>query len=133
MTQHPGKKVYGKGKHRDAVRSSHSYTAFRWGVSVRWVYVKDLSGTHREEYFFTTAQNRVATEVINYYTGRWSIETTFQESRSYLGVDTTRGWSEKTILRREPMLFLLYSIITLIYMELPEKYKNIKFSELTVS
>ena len=35
VTQHPGKKVYGKCKHRDAVRSSHSYTAFRWGH--KWV------------------------------------------------------------------------------------------------
>ena len=28
---HRGKKVFGKGRHRDAVRSSHSYTAFRFG------------------------------------------------------------------------------------------------------
>jgi hypothetical protein len=31
VAEHPGDKVYGKGCHRDAVRSSHSYTAFRWG------------------------------------------------------------------------------------------------------
>ena len=31
VDEHPGNKVYGKGCHRDAVRSSHSYTAFRWG------------------------------------------------------------------------------------------------------
>src|SRR5205085_1471564 len=31
VDEHPGDKVYGKGCHRDAVRSSHSYTAFRWG------------------------------------------------------------------------------------------------------
>src|SRR5437868_4060122 len=28
---HPGRTVYGKGRHRDAVRSSHSYTAWRYG------------------------------------------------------------------------------------------------------
>ena len=32
---HPGVKVYGKGRHRDAVRSSHSYTAWRYGHT--WV------------------------------------------------------------------------------------------------
>ncbi len=32
---HPGVKVYGKGRHRDAVRSSHSYTAWRYGH--KWV------------------------------------------------------------------------------------------------
>ena len=32
---HPGKRVYGKARHRDPVRSSHSYTAWRWGH--KWV------------------------------------------------------------------------------------------------
>jgi hypothetical protein len=32
---HPGATVYGKGRHRDAVRSSHRYTAWRYGH--KWV------------------------------------------------------------------------------------------------
>ena len=32
---HPGKEVYGKARHRDPVRSSHSYTAWRYGH--KWV------------------------------------------------------------------------------------------------
>jgi len=35
VTEHPGPKVYGKARHRDPVRSSHSYTAWRWGH--KWV------------------------------------------------------------------------------------------------
>jgi hypothetical protein len=35
VTEHPGKTVYGKGRHRDPVRSTHSFTAFRWGH--KWV------------------------------------------------------------------------------------------------
>lgn len=35
VTQHSGKHVHGKGRHRDAVRSTHSYTAWRWGR--KWV------------------------------------------------------------------------------------------------
>src|SRR5262245_35063099 len=31
VSARPGRKVYGKAKHRDPVRSSHSYTAWRWG------------------------------------------------------------------------------------------------------
>jgi len=31
VDRHPGKCVYGKTRHRDAVRSSHSYTARRYG------------------------------------------------------------------------------------------------------
>ncbi len=33
--QHRGKRVYGKGCHHDAVRSSHSHVVWRWGH--RWV------------------------------------------------------------------------------------------------
>jgi hypothetical protein len=33
--QHRGKKVYGKGCHHDAVRSSHSHIVWRWGH--RWI------------------------------------------------------------------------------------------------
>jgi hypothetical protein len=32
---HRGKKVYGKARHRDAVRSSHSHTVFRYGH--KWI------------------------------------------------------------------------------------------------
>src|SRR5262245_37556340 len=35
VEEHRGKNVYGKGRHRDPVRSTHTYTAFRWGH--KWV------------------------------------------------------------------------------------------------
>jgi DDE superfamily endonuclease len=35
VTEHPGPQGFGKGRHRDAVRSSHRYTAYRWGH--KWV------------------------------------------------------------------------------------------------
>jgi len=35
VTEHPGRQVHGKARHRDAVRSSHRYTAWRWGH--KWV------------------------------------------------------------------------------------------------
>ena len=35
VDEHRGKKVYGKGRHRDPVRSTHTDTAFRWGH--KWV------------------------------------------------------------------------------------------------
>ena len=31
VTEHPGRKVFGKGRHRDAKRSSHSFVAHLWG------------------------------------------------------------------------------------------------------
>lgn len=89
-------------------------------VEVLWVYVHDLTGTHRDEYFYTTDLRLTAKQVIEYFTGRWSIEVTFQEARAHLGVETTRGWSRQTVLRAEPCLFGLYTVVALWYAALPD-------------
>src|SRR5262245_12984951 len=61
-------------------------------VPSRWVFVRDRTGTHRDEFFFTTDAGLTAAQVIGFYTGRWNSETMFQEARAYLGVQSTRGW-----------------------------------------
>jgi hypothetical protein len=88
-------------------------------VQVRWVWVHDLDGTHRDEYFFTTDIRLSLKEIIEAYTGRWSIEVTFEEARAYLGFESTCGRSKQTVLRAEPCLLGLYSVVALFYAELP--------------
>jgi hypothetical protein len=88
-------------------------------VELRWVFVHDLSGTHRDQYFFSTDVTMSVRSMIATYTGRWNIETTFEEVRSYLRVQTTRGWSRDTVLRVGPCLFGLYTIVAWLYAELP--------------
>jgi hypothetical protein len=96
------------------------YRAGEGIVEVLWVHVHDLTGTHRDEYFYTTDLHLTAKQVIEYFTGRWSIEVTFQEARAHLGVETTRGWSRQTVLRAEPCLLGLYSVVALWFAALPE-------------
>lgn len=93
-------------------------------VPVAWVHVRDLSGTHREEYFFTTDVSLSAKAIVEMYGARWNIETTFQEMRSHLGLETTRGWSRQTVLRMAPCLFVLYTIVVIIYDALPASRKT---------
>ena len=88
-------------------------------VEVLWVFVHDLTGTHRDSYFFSTDPTMAVARVIETYTGRWSIETTFQEMRAYLGLETTRGRTRITVLRSAPCLFGLFSVVVLLYAELP--------------
>lgn len=90
-------------------------------VDVRWVFVHDLDGTHRDEYFFSTDPSMTPKEIIETFTGRWSIEVTFQELRAHLGLETTRGWTKQTVLRAAPSLFGLYSVVALAYAALPER------------
>jgi hypothetical protein len=40
VTEHPGPQGFGKGQHRDGVRSSHRYPAHRWGH--KWVVMSML-------------------------------------------------------------------------------------------
>jgi hypothetical protein len=44
---------------------------------------------------------------------RWPLETTFEESRAHLGVETQRQWSDLAIERTTPLLFGLFSLVTL--------------------
>jgi len=115
---------YGGGR-RDVevvTGTGHWYKSGQGLVEVRWVFVHDLTGSHRDEYFLTTDVAMTAPEVIETYVGRWNEETTFQEMRSYLGLESTRGWKEKTVLRVAPCLFGLYSAVACLYSQLPGRY-----------
>lgn len=59
---------------------------------MRWVWVRDLTGRRREEYFFTTDVGQSPQAIIETFTTLWSLEVAFQEMRSHLGLETTRGW-----------------------------------------
>jgi DDE superfamily endonuclease len=112
---------YGGGKRRvDTLDGTgHWYKAGVGLVPLRWVFVRDVSGTHRDEYFFTTDASLDPTSVIGHYCGRWNIETTFQEARSCLGLETTRGWCRRTVLRAGPCLLGLYSVVAVLFHTLP--------------
>ncbi len=112
---------YGGGKRRVEVLdgAGHWYKAVQGLVPVQWVFVRDTSGTHRDEYFFTTDAELTPSAVIGHYCGRWNIETTFQEARCCLGLETTRGWREKTVLRAGSCLLGLYSVVAILFRALP--------------
>jgi DDE superfamily endonuclease/Archaeal putative transposase ISC1217 len=108
---------YGGGWRQVAYVSSVGYW-YRAGadlVAVRWVYVHDLSGTHRDDYLYSTDPSLTPEQIIEEYTGRWNIETMFEEMRAYLGLETTRGWCRQTVLRAAPSLFGLYGLVALWY------------------
>ncbi len=94
-------------------------------VAVLWVYVHDCTGTHRDDYFFSTDVTRSAQAIIETFTGRWNIETTFQEMRAYLGLETTRGRCAGTVLRAAPCLFGLYSVVAILYTQLPKRHARL--------
>jgi hypothetical protein len=53
---------------------------------------------------------------------RWPIETTFEESRAHLGIETQRQWSDLAIERETPCLFGLYSLVALLGQTLNQEH-----------
>ncbi len=46
------------------------------------------------------------------------MEVTFEEARAHLGVETQRQWSDKAVARTTPALFGLFSVVTLVAMQM---------------
>jgi DDE superfamily endonuclease len=113
---------YGGGTRRVEVAGGrgHWYKSGRGLVPVRWVFVRDLTGSHRDEFFYATDPGLTPAAVIGLYCGRWNIGTTFQELRCHLGLETTRGWCRRAASRAAPCLFGLYSVVAVLYHLLPE-------------
>ncbi|MFA7322267.1 MAG: transposase [Dokdonella sp.] len=92
-------------------------------VPVRWVHVRDLDGTHRYDWVYSTDPTLSPPQIVSFFTGRWPIETTFQEVRHHLGFETTRQRAEKSVLRAGPCLLGLFSVVCLIYAEQASRSK----------
>jgi hypothetical protein len=117
---------YGGGTRLVSVASGtgHWYKSGQGLVPLRWVFVRDASGTHRDEFFYSTDPSFSPEAVIGHYCWRWNVETTFQEARAHLGLETTRGWSRRTVLRAAPCLLGLYSVVALLFAALPEAQRS---------
>jgi hypothetical protein len=68
---------YGGGTRRVEMSSGtgHWFKSGKGLVPIRWVFVRDREGMHRDEYFYTTDKGMSVGQVIGHYTGRWNIET----------------------------------------------------------
>jgi hypothetical protein len=106
--------------------TGHWYRIGEALVEVRWVYVRDGTGAHGDEYFFTTDLSMCPKRIVECYTQRWSIETTFQECRAYLKLESPRGYGQPTVLRFTPCLFGLYTVVVLLYLQLPHPSSTLR-------
>ena len=80
-------------------------------AAIRWVLVRDPSGQRDAKAFLCTDLDLEPTAILQRFVCRWRIETTFQEAREHLGVETQRQWSDLAILRTTPALLGLYSLV----------------------
>jgi hypothetical protein len=79
---------------------------------IRCVLVRDPSGDHDPQAFLSTHLDLPPATILGWFVSRWRVETTFQDVRAHLGVETQRQWSDLAILRTTPALLGLFSLIT---------------------
>ncbi len=77
------------------------------------VLVRDPAGEREPQAFLSTDLTARPEQILGWFVSRWRMETTFQEARTHLGVETQRQWSDLAILRTTPALLGLYSLITI--------------------
>ena len=89
---------------------------YRYGsdpLPIRWVLTRDPSGKRPAKAIFSTDPTQTAEQIVLDFMKRWSLEVTFEEGRAHLGIETQRQWSDLAIERSTPLLFGLYSLVTL--------------------
>jgi hypothetical protein len=89
------------------------YTPGKPPVPIRWVVVRDPRGELEDTPLICTDLEATAQQIIEWFVPRWNIEVTFEELRAHLGMETQRQWSERAIARTTPCLFGLFSLVTL--------------------
>jgi len=91
-------------------------------LTIRWVLVRDPKGKFetraillaQELKAHCTDLNQTPHQIVAWFLQRWQVEVTFQQVRAHLGVETQRQWSDLAIARTTPVLFGLFSIVTLL-------------------
>lgn len=77
---------------------------------------RDPTGKEKDDFFFTTDLSLTASEVINGFAGRWSIEDTFKNTKQFIGGQEPQTWKGKGPERAAALSLWLYSVIWLWYL-----------------
>jgi DDE superfamily endonuclease len=105
------------GRRRELNVTSGTAVWYRIGqpvLPIRWVLVRDPKGLLDPRAYVSTYTNDRPRAVVQQFIKRWTIETTFEESRAHLGLETQRQWSDQAIERTTPCLLGLYSMVALL-------------------
>jgi hypothetical protein len=82
-------------------------------VAIRWVLVRDPKKRFEPQALLSTDLTLSARQIVTYFVRRWSMETTFQEARLYLGLEGQRQWNDLATARATPVRLALFSLVAL--------------------
>lgn len=87
------------------------------------VAVEPLVGGRPVQAFYSTRFQQSGEQVLIEYSGRWSIEVTFQETKGKLGLEEPQNRTELAVQRTAPIALCLYSLVVLWYLQTGRKLR----------
>jgi hypothetical protein len=107
---------YGEGKR---TVEACTQTALWWNgahnsrLSIRWVLIRDPREEFEPQALLSTKLSHTPLQILTWFIRRWRLEVTFEESKAHLGIETQRQWNDLAIARTTPILYGLFSVVTL--------------------
>ena len=83
-------------------------------VAIRWLLVKDPEERFTPQAFLSTDRTLTPQQMLSFFIQRWQVETTFEEARAHLGMETQRQWNDQAIARTTPLVLALFAIVALL-------------------
>ena len=82
---------------------------------VRQVVVRGFPGHERDDVFVSTDRSLPPAEIIESFSKRWPLETTFHETKGKLGFEDPQNRTERAVERTAPLALVSYSLVVLWY------------------
>ena len=90
-------------------------------VPIRWLLVKEPNGQFPPQALLSTDQTITPQQMLTFFIQRWTVETTFEQARAHLGMETQRQWNDQAIARTTPLVLALFAIVALLAHTLSKK------------
>ena len=90
-------------------------------VPIRWLLVREPNGLFPPQALLSTDPTITPQQMLTFFIQRWTVETTFEQARAHLGMETQRQWNDQAIARTTPLVLALFALVTLLAHTLNEK------------
>ena len=75
--------------------------------------IRDPQEKFEPQALLSTKLSHTPLQILTWFIRRWRLEVTFEESKAHLGIETQRQWNDLAIARSTPVLYGLFSVVTL--------------------
>ena len=83
-------------------------------VPIRWLLVKEPNGQFPPQALLSTDQTITPQQMLTFFIQRWTVETTFEQARAHLGMETQRQWNDQAIAHSTPLVLALFAMVAIL-------------------